>query len=256
MLPLHMLRRRPTPATLIAMVALFVALGGPAEAARLIDGSKIAKGSITGRQVRDRSLGIAELSGGARRTLAAVPVNAVRSPQIADGQVASADIADGGVRGGDIAANTVRSQDVLDGTLGAADLGTNSVAGDEIAPNAVRATEIADNSIDGGEIIDGGLQAQDVATFSGATAALDFGLLPLNACESQDVPAHPNSASQSISDDVILVSPGASWPQGLLIRAQPKGDDATFVLVACNVAVDTVGVDPPATVFRYAAFDT
>jgi hypothetical protein len=254
MLPLHMLRRRPTPATLIALVALFVALGGPAEAARLIDGSKIVKGSITGRQVHDRSLGIAELSGGARRTLAAVPLNGVRSPQIADGQVTSADIADGGVRGGDIAANTVRSQDVLDGTLGAADLGTNSVAGDEIAPNAVRATEIADNSIDGGEVIDGGLQAQDVATFSGATAQIDFGPVGANSCESQDVPAHPNSASQSILDDVIVVSPAPGWPDDVLVRARPKGDDTTFVLIACNVT----GAEVPAaaTVFRYAAFDT
>lgn len=63
-------RRRPTPSTVLAGAALFVALGGTATAASaLIDGSKIRPGTITGKQVKDRSLSTRDLS---RRALAAL----------------------------------------------------------------------------------------------------------------------------------------------------------------------------------------
>jgi len=48
--------RLPAPATLIALLALFVALGGPAQAARLIGGTQIKKNAITSRHVKNRSL--------------------------------------------------------------------------------------------------------------------------------------------------------------------------------------------------------
>ena len=41
----------PSPAALIALVALFVALGGPAQAARLITGKDIQKNTITSKQI-------------------------------------------------------------------------------------------------------------------------------------------------------------------------------------------------------------
>ena len=57
--------RRPTAGTLIALVALFVALGGPAEAARLINGKLIKRGTIRSAQVKDRSLTTRDLSSAA-----------------------------------------------------------------------------------------------------------------------------------------------------------------------------------------------
>ena len=54
--------RRPSPASVIAPSALFVALGGPAQAARLIDGDDIRKGTVGSKQVKDRSLKPRDLS--------------------------------------------------------------------------------------------------------------------------------------------------------------------------------------------------
>ena len=48
--------RLPRFGSVIALIALFVALGGPAEAARLISGKDIKKNSITAKQVKQRSL--------------------------------------------------------------------------------------------------------------------------------------------------------------------------------------------------------
>ena len=46
-------RRRPSPAMVVALIALFVALGGPAQAKRVIDGGSIRKGTITSKQIKN-----------------------------------------------------------------------------------------------------------------------------------------------------------------------------------------------------------
>lgn len=51
-----MSRIRINPAVAIAGTALFVALGGPAQAAKLLDGGDIRNGSLTGKDVRNNSL--------------------------------------------------------------------------------------------------------------------------------------------------------------------------------------------------------
>jgi hypothetical protein len=53
---------RPSPALLLALAALFVALGGTAAAALSVTGSSIKNGTVTGRDVKDRSLGTRELT--------------------------------------------------------------------------------------------------------------------------------------------------------------------------------------------------
>ncbi len=70
---------RPRPAGLIAVLALFLALGGTATAAKLITGAQIRNSSLTGADVRNSSLtgadvrngslGAADLSSAARSAL-------------------------------------------------------------------------------------------------------------------------------------------------------------------------------------------
>ena len=71
------LKRRPSAALVIALLALFVAVGGPAEAARLI-GSK---------QVKNRSLKTEDLSRKAVKTLQRTPRRSVGERALADGGV-------------------------------------------------------------------------------------------------------------------------------------------------------------------------
>ena len=47
---------------LIALLALFVALGGPAQARKLINGADIRKGTVRSAQIKDRSLTERDLS--------------------------------------------------------------------------------------------------------------------------------------------------------------------------------------------------
>jgi hypothetical protein len=59
--------------TAVAYLALFAALGGSAYAAVTVTGSNIKDGTITGKDVKNRSLGTNKLSVGAVRSLAGSP---------------------------------------------------------------------------------------------------------------------------------------------------------------------------------------
>ena len=56
------MKRRPSPALVVAIVALFVAFSGTATAALVMTGKDIKNGTITGKDVKNRSLGTRELS--------------------------------------------------------------------------------------------------------------------------------------------------------------------------------------------------
>src|SRR4029079_7453733 len=66
-------RKRPSPALIVSLLALFVALGGPAQAERL----------IRGKDVKDGSLQARDLSRGARKALKQTPDGSVGTRQLA-----------------------------------------------------------------------------------------------------------------------------------------------------------------------------
>jgi hypothetical protein len=221
--------RRPSAPLLVALLALFVALGGPAHAERLINGAKIKRNSVGSKQIKDRSVRSRDLAPATVRTLRATP----------DRSITDADLAEGAVTSRALAAGSVESASVGDNSLGAADLATNSVGTDEIADNAVgqseirgngvAASEIADNSIDGGEIIDGGLSVRDVARQVG-TLDWTVATLPPSKCETQRVPI----GGIEIAGDFVLISPISTWPRDLVYTVNGTNVETEFKVTACN----------------------
>lgn len=65
--------RRPTPAFVVAVVALFVALGGTGYAAVKLNGHDLVDGSVTGRKLANRTLSASKLSSSARKSLRGAP---------------------------------------------------------------------------------------------------------------------------------------------------------------------------------------
>lgn len=57
-------RMRPSPALVVAFIALFVAGAGTATAARLIGGNQIRNNSVTGKDIRNSSLGNRDVKNG------------------------------------------------------------------------------------------------------------------------------------------------------------------------------------------------
>src|SRR4051794_9269505 len=93
------LARRPSPAMVVALVALFVALGGVSYG--------FATGSIDSREVKNNSL----RSGDIRN-------NDIRSIDIRNNEVRGRDIRNSTIRSEDIGANQVKGPDVLESSLG------------------------------------------------------------------------------------------------------------------------------------------
>ena len=90
--------RRPSAAMLVALLALFVALGGPAQAKHLIDGKDIRNGTVTSKQIKDRSITTRDLSTGTvRRAADAPPTARSRAGKLVPGAVGGLAIADGTV---------------------------------------------------------------------------------------------------------------------------------------------------------------
>jgi hypothetical protein len=221
-------RRRPSAATAIALLALFVALGGPAQAAHLIDGSLLQKGSVTGRAVKDRSLTTHDLSKAAVRRLRTTPVASVTEAQLKNGSVTPGKLARGAV---------------------------GSAA---IAPGGVTAGNLAAGAVGSAQVADGSLTAADVARYSGRFS-VDIPTIPPSQCWTRE-PVIAALAGANISGDVTLVTPDGSWPNtptaSLTLTVYTSARPDRFVLSVCNPATAT---QLPATTtrvgFSYAILD-
>ncbi len=118
----------PSPAMGVALVALFVALGGTSYA--------VATGSIDSREIRD---------------------NTVRGKDIRNDTIQGKDVANRTLGASDVATGSLTGGNVRDNSLSGFDIAPNSVSGDELVRNSVGATELRPNSIDADELRDGGI---------------------------------------------------------------------------------------------------
>jgi hypothetical protein len=244
--------RPPSPSLAIAIAALFVALGGPAQAAKLIDGGDIRKGTVASKQVKDRSLKARDLSRRAVRTLKATPARSVTGEALADRAVTTRTIAPGSVLTGSVGDDTLTAADLAPNSAGPDEVADNAVGQTEIRNNGVGPSEIADQSVDTGEVIDGGLTVRDVARFSGSLL-VNFSGLTGGACQPASVTDTPmDRANADISSDLIVVSPSKDWPTQLVYGVAGSAVADQFVIYACNPSRSTAVVDPPSVSFRYA----
>jgi hypothetical protein len=111
-------KRLPSFATVVALLALFVAVGGPAEAQRVI-----GVGEVTSASVKNRSLKVRDLSRRTVRRLRATRNNSITEAKLANGSVSAGKLAPGAVGTAAIADGSLSGADVANGSLSAADLG-------------------------------------------------------------------------------------------------------------------------------------
>lgn len=137
------IRKHANPASLLAMVALFAALGGVSYAAATINGKDIKNKTIAGKKLKDKTV-----TGGK------VKSNSLTGTQVNEstlGKVPSAT---------------------------SADQATNAAS----ATTAANATGIADNTVSSAKVVNGSLTGQDVGRRAGSNS-FSIGSIPANACE-------------------------------------------------------------------------
>jgi hypothetical protein len=226
--------KRPSLPLVVASLALFVALGGPAEAQRFINGKLLRKGTVTSRAVKDRSLQTRDLTRRAARSLRATPINSITEAQLANGSVTP----------GKLAPGAVGTAALADRSVGAVDLGTGSVG----------AAALTDGGVSGAKVADGSLDARDLGRFWGRFT-VDVPSVAAKRCWAA-TPAGlaPELAGADISQDLVLVTPSANWPQDeLTFTVSNDGNPSRFVLSVCNATAEAT---PAFQVgFRYLVID-
>lgn len=191
-------KHRPSPALVIAMIALFCAVGGVSYAAGQITGNQIRNNSVTGRDIRNNSLG-------------------------------SEDIRNQTLRGGDIADGTIRARDLGRGVLTSGPAGPAGPAGPVGAqgpqgpPGATGATGAAGANGATGPTGPAGANGTNGATGpTGSTGPegplnpTEFGVAKafagantLGTLWTSDIPDDGNNAAQASGTIPYVIQPGA-----------------------------------------------
>jgi hypothetical protein len=203
----------------VALLALFVALGGPAEAAKLINGAKLKPGTVGSKQLADRGVRSRDLARGTVAKLTATPVDSIGPHELGSNAVTTDALAPNSVLGGNVA----------DGTLTAADLGANAVGPDEIVDNAVGQAQIRANGVSSSEVADGGLSVRDVARQTG-TFRWVISTLGAGECER----AWFTPGGVDLAGAFVLISPIVAWPDQLAYAVNGTNSAAEFKIEACN----------------------
>jgi hypothetical protein len=223
--------RRPSPAMLVALLALFVALGGPAQARRLVNGADIKKGTVRSAQIRDRTLTLRDINPAVVRQLEHTPGNSITEGMLVNGAVT------------------------------ANKLGPGAVTAGKLSGGAVSAASIADGAVTGAKIADGSLTTADVARFSGRFRVVqqDLGTIGAHACwRGEPQGLAPERAGADITADALLVTPlGAMWDDKLMLTARTSGSaqPSRFVLMICNPTDDPIATPAAGITFSYVVFD-
>ncbi|HTE63732.1 MAG TPA: hypothetical protein VK631_25465 [Solirubrobacteraceae bacterium] len=241
--------RRPSAPMLVALLALFVALGGPAQAARVINGSAIKRGTLTSKQIKDRSIKVRDLESSAVRTLLSTADDSITAPMLGQNSVTTRALAPGSVLTGTVGDNSLTAADLATNSVGTDEVSDNAIGQSEIRNNGVAASEIADNSIDGGEIVDGGLSIRDVARQVG-TLEWPVGTLQVNQCDTDWVPI----TGIEIAGDFVVISPTSVWPDDLVYTVNGANLESWFKVQACNRPKVGEGarIDGAKYIFNYA----
>lgn len=234
-----MTRRRPSPALLVALLALFVALGGPAEAKKLLVRAKdIKEGAVATKQVRDRSIQVADLTRGAVDRLQATPTSSVGEFQLLDGAVTAPKLAAGAVTTGALGPGAVTGLNIAPNTIGLANLGDSSVGGGKIRNGAVHKEDIAQQAVGQQELAG----TRGTGTFPVPEAQTP--LAPGECLPGIDVTVTPAPAAEDtvgVLDDLVLGGRTAGWPTTLALRVQPT-TPGVVTGYACNTGADAIDV--------------
>jgi len=225
----RLVRLRPSPSMIVALMALFVALSGASYAAMAINSvgakqlkknsvtaAKVKKGAVTGAKVKDGSLSGADLADGS-----------VSGADVGDGSLSGADLGDGSVGQGDLASGSVNGSAVEDGSLSGADVRDDSIGSADVS--GLTGEDVQDESLGSADV--SGLGAGDVqpGTFLGGTVTVQY-----------EIAATPLADGTSASYDVTCL------PGEIAIGGGARGDttDSEYTVVSSSRPLRAGGAFP------------
>lgn len=244
-----LLKHRPSPSMAVALLALFVALGGSAFAALslprgsvgtaqlkngAVTGGKLHSNAVTSGKVKDHSLLGNDIRNGA-----------LGAPQLANGAVGSAQLANGAVGAPQLANGAVGALQLANGGVGTTKIANGAVTGAQIATGAVASTQLAAPEAwhtvgDTGE-----------PGFQHSWANTGLGISPQSASFMKDQDGVVHLRGQ-IASGVVSTDPSSGTAFTLPAGYRPTGGDRYFSVLTTNgsnvITPAWIGINPSGNV--------
>jgi hypothetical protein len=210
---------RPSHTTVIAYLALFIALGGTAIAAKKIKSSQIAKGAVKEKKIAGGAVTSSKLAGGA-----------VTTNKLADAAVTEPKLGNDAVTTSKVIKNAITQGKLADDSVGTAQLLADSVGNNKLK----------EDSVTGPKVEDGSLGLSKVAQVVGA-GTLANGMVGANLCVLSDAIAV--AGLQNVTSVLVLPRTSAWDPDVVLDGYQPGPDSDEVRFRVCNPSGSMVTYD-------------
>ena len=223
----------------IALLALFVALGGTTYAATALPNNSVGtkqlkKNAVTSPKIKNNAVNGAKIGD-----------NTLKGADLLEsslGKVPSATSADSATN-----ATSAGNADKLDGVDSTGFLKTGAAAGGGLAGTYPNPT-VAAGAVGPTQITDGSLTSNDVGIASG-TSTLDFPSLAAGTCDYFIV----SPGVGDISNDPVLVSSNWTVSTPLVATGWHSNITTAFRLRLCNVSAGAI--DPPSDTYFWVVFN-
>ena len=216
---------RPSHTTVVAYLALFIAIaGGTALAAKKITSNRLAKNAVTTKKIANA---------------------AVTTGKLANDAVTGGKLANGSVNEGKIDADAVTANKLAPNSVGTNKIRDEAVESAKLGAGAVTEGKIGNDAVVGSKVAPGSLDLSDYARIV-VDASPDPPLLGSGDCIGVDVAVAGVTAGDLVA--VYNVSPAPT--QVLAAGASSPGTaPGTVAVLFCNAGA---GVDAPATPIKIA----
>ena len=129
----RLLARRPSPAMIVALISLFVALGGTSYAVTKVGTKQLKNRAVTSAKLRNGAVTTSKLRDGA-----------VTNPKLGDGSVTTGKLVSGAVTTGQLGDNAVTGAKVANGSLAGGDVASGTFLGGRVTvQHEVAAADLA-----------------------------------------------------------------------------------------------------------------
>ena len=221
-----MVFRRPSHTTVIAYLALFVALSGTALAAKKIGPSQLQKNAVTTKKIANA---------------------AVTTPKLANDAVTTAKLDNGAVNEGKLKDNAVTGDKLAAQSVGTNKLKDDAVESGKLANGAVVEAKIGNDAVNGSKVADGSLTLADYAR-----AVIDVSPTPAGPFNNGTCQPVTVAANGVTTNDLPLVLQTVPTPNnGISAVAAHSATDNQITVLFCNYSGGNIAA-PPAVPLKIA----